>query len=939
MSNAFDQLEEIKTLISSNSKQNKSFGYSSLLHFQEQSTSIPSAVQALAQNVRSLIASIVCDISDDDEETAAQALKCLGFMIYHPSLVATVLVDDASFVLQSLTKLIMATKLKSVCNLGVWCISIQQLNASFLAAHFHSLLRAVVYALDNPIGSLSTTFEALQERIWGSWLKLLLAVMKLAAQLSENMRELSHIWVLPICRRLLSSDKKERDMSERCLLKIKSTMFPPTLALSKWEEVEPSYVVFYKNILVVSVCIADPLDNITRVKALAEEMKQNLLSRMKDLINQDVKIQTIQAWGWFICLLGSPAMKKNRHLMNDMLKVPELTFPDHNPQVQIASLVAWEGLIDTLIHLPTLPCATNRDVENGYQNLRTPRGNIHDIQENAVLKSVKLIMTPLIGIISSKCEVSVSSSCMNTWCYLLHKLDTCINRTSVIKLVLDPFLEAVFQNGPHGKNIWSWNLCLELLDDFILAKFKDVNCDTNGLVTDNLSARTSALGPSTSGKYYWKLYPIKWLPWDLSQVDFFINIISIITCHLSMEKVSCEDRNSACGAVLKIFRSVIKAVQMELKNLAIDYKDIMLCLNSILRFTAKICEDLSSEGKRSNGMHHASLSFIEAVIEELEPSILGSSLYKVAIDLKCIENQLSGNDIKHAKVLGMSFVTYMDMVSPVVYLMVIYIYELVGLTLNKPKMEFIMQKSHKFFKFLFSSCDPLEVLLATNGLLYEHTRYGRMQIWVAITEELKEWIDSVKDLSFLNKESDSTYCLAICHLLSYPFFIYRCLLPTSTPVEVRSSLEETPVSSERSLELELVIEVWKSLYASVSTSKIEYSTRSSFPEDLCSVINGCLDCSTSMLVSSTGVNSSNEDLDLDLLCLSGDVVIFILEHITTSEISSRSAKTELDGGCKISGEINNILGLAARPDPGDPILMQLSSVLHLGALCLSSCFI
>lgn len=69
MSNSCDHLEEIKTLISSNSEQNKSFGYSSLLHFQEQSTSIPSAVQALAQNVRSLIASIVCDISDDDEET------------------------------------------------------------------------------------------------------------------------------------------------------------------------------------------------------------------------------------------------------------------------------------------------------------------------------------------------------------------------------------------------------------------------------------------------------------------------------------------------------------------------------------------------------------------------------------------------------------------------------------------------------------------------------------------------------------------------------------------------------------------------------------------------------------------------------------------------------------------------------------------------------
>lgn len=71
-------------------------------------------------------------------------------------------------------------------------------------------------------------------------------------------------------------------------------------------------------------------------------MKQKLLSGMKDLINQGMKVQTIQAWGWFIRLLGSQAMKKNRHLINNMLKIPELTFPDHNPQVQIASLVFLE---------------------------------------------------------------------------------------------------------------------------------------------------------------------------------------------------------------------------------------------------------------------------------------------------------------------------------------------------------------------------------------------------------------------------------------------------------------------------------------------------------------------------------------------------------------------------------------------------------------------
>lgn len=74
-------------------------------------------------------------------------------------------------------------------------------------------------------------------------------------------------------------------------------------------------------------------------QALGEDMKRKLLSGMKDLMNQGMKVQTIQAWGWFIRLLGSYAMKKSRHLINDMLKIPELTFPDNNPQVQIASLV------------------------------------------------------------------------------------------------------------------------------------------------------------------------------------------------------------------------------------------------------------------------------------------------------------------------------------------------------------------------------------------------------------------------------------------------------------------------------------------------------------------------------------------------------------------------------------------------------------------------
>jgi telomere-associated protein RIF1 len=52
--------------------------------------------------------------------------------------------------------------LQAICNLAVWCISVQQLEASVVEDKASPLLNAIVYALDNPFGSLSTTFEAAQ---------------------------------------------------------------------------------------------------------------------------------------------------------------------------------------------------------------------------------------------------------------------------------------------------------------------------------------------------------------------------------------------------------------------------------------------------------------------------------------------------------------------------------------------------------------------------------------------------------------------------------------------------------------------------------------------------------------------------------------------------------------------------------------------------------
>jgi len=60
---------------------------------------------------------------------------------------------------------------------------------------------------------------------------------------------------------------------------------------------------------------------------------------MKELLKQGKKVEALQAWGWFICILGSYSLK-TRQLVNEMLKIPEQTFSDPDPQVQIASQVS-----------------------------------------------------------------------------------------------------------------------------------------------------------------------------------------------------------------------------------------------------------------------------------------------------------------------------------------------------------------------------------------------------------------------------------------------------------------------------------------------------------------------------------------------------------------------------------------------------------------------
>ncbi|KAL3655844.1 hypothetical protein CASFOL_000240 [Castilleja foliolosa] len=779
MADLSKQIEEIEALLSS---QNKALAYAKLLHLQEISAVEPSALVTLADSSHTILSSIVVDISESDEEIAAQALKCLGFMIYHPSIVASIGGDDTNVIIQSLVKVIATTKIKSVCNLGVWCISVQQFSSSLLDQHFQPLLRAVTHALDNPIGSLSITFEAMQ------------AVVKLTSSLTEQMRNMSSVWTPPIYRRLVSVHKRDRDMSERCLLKIMPLICPPPITLSK---------------------------------ALATDMKKKLLLDVKELLDQGMKIQSLQAWGWFIRLLG-PYATKDKHLVNEMLKILEQTFSDFDPQVQIASLVAWEGLVDALIE---------PDFQAGITNLKTSECNNTQAKADRYSKRINLIMAPIVGIMSSKCDVSVYASCLNTWSYLLHKLEASVSCQLVTKTVWEPIIKVIFKAGPDNKNIWLWDFCLDLFESLILN-------------------RNTTAGHLASGKCPLRHYPINCSTWNLSQLDFFVNMISIL---INRNSLSSE-------AALRLFGSLLETVQKSLRCVSVSYDEVIHCLDTIFGFLEKICT-INSDDDSNYYCPHTCLKFLKAVTERLEPSILEFPLYKVSLEIKCSKKLERATDIRCADICFMDFE---DKVLPVMYVGSLYFCVVVNSSLKAPEYDSLLQQLEGYFMFLLSSCNPQEVLRAFSYLLYKNTTFDNsLHIWVVLVNCLK------KDQSVLKMEADNISYSIILHILSYPFALWSM----------------SPIG----LELQIVIDLWTSLYVSVD----QEAAKSCFSGGLCAIINGCIE----------RVALTEQEKSSGGFCqLCGNVFICVLKQLTLS-LSSKGRECLDRDGRKVN--VTNMVVLAA----------------------------
>lgn len=594
---------------------------------------------------------------------------------------------------------------------------------------------------------------------------------------------------------------------------------------------------------------------------------------------------------------------------------------------------AWECLVDALLpsEIIDLLMKTPRDVIQRTGPTPSASWRQCDDEINCLLKIINVMMMPLRGIIASKCDVSVHSCCLNTWRYLLHKLDLVVNHPSVIETALWPILKAVFSRGPDHQSFGLWISCVDLLDEFVLSKVKVGEMTmTVEEHSDDLVNKGTLAGPSINCKASWKDFAVKWLPWDISNLDLHLQMIGTIVSPELMETVTSENKIQAFNAALKIFRSVVKGVQVELKRLSTHHDRIQICIKTILKFTKEVCETINLE-QNANQLLWIALDFVKVIREELETSILASPLYWVSLDLKYIHDLQCSETIDYPNVsdLGVGSLAYMDMISPIDYTTILYLSVIARSVLGMSDMDgIILAMQHS--NFLFCTVNPLINLHAIVCFLYMHLgkpvlgRLSWLPLWKFIAKGLKEHVDGVNDLSHLTTDGAIATYDGVRWFLSYPFFILLFPEKVFTSRGIGKLSEKQLISSESELELEPVIEAWKSLFDSYShASQILTSSMNNFTEGLCELLARVLDENISILQDSIE-SLKMKPQKIITVSVYGEVVIHMLNHIqaldvatSKSKVSNKgsdniSLKNKGSGNCRQCSSIKNIFGLVAR---------------------------
>eukprot|EP01018_Ginkgo_biloba_P014564 Gb_29915 [translate_table: standard] len=449
------------------------------------------------------------------------------------------------------------------------------------------------------------------------------------------------MWAASIYERLLSFDRMERELADNCLHKLKSNLLPPTRLLAK---------------------------------IVAEGMEDHLLACMERMIEtQFYKISVVRAWGWFISLLGSHILE-NRVLVNRMLKILERTFLDMDIEVRIASQVSWKAMID--IFLP--PSTKNRldqkiEEETPAWAMPNSVGGSQDPLVQLTSKRMKLLMTPLLGTMTIEKSAKSRNSCWKTFIYILQKLGCSVNKASVLQFMLVPMFESIFKSGRNNWNMWVWDSCMSLFEEYVSLKIND-------------KPHRSIL--PIEGQ------PIKWLPWKLCHLEFLLRIFrSLWKCYVG-DLTGSDNRKLCLKCALRIWRLVLKGLDMEVKDAAESSIEHQTAVHLILKLVNSISNEavLLFESSHDKDLVFSVWFFLECLVVELKPLVLASSLYKLPINLGKVKGALVSPmaDQTAAGPVGndpsfMSCVQHEEMVTPIVYAAMIWLKLVANLGLHVRK--------------------------------------------------------------------------------------------------------------------------------------------------------------------------------------------------------------------------------------------------------------
>jgi telomere-associated protein RIF1 len=458
------------------------------------------------------------------------------------------------------------------------------------------------------------------------------------------------------------------------------------------------------------------------------------------------------------------------------------------------SQVSWTKLVDAFFPSQATEIVVQQTVISPLKPIE---------QASAQVKRIRLIMVPLCRVLSRSRNIALSSSCLSTWHYLLHRLGNLINHLPILEAAFGPILKIVFSFGISDQNKPLWSFCLNLFHDFVSSKNR-YREDLCAPVNQNLLAQSC-----THIKALLDVQHIKWLPWDISCFHFQLDILGIILKPELFQDMIPEMLVIVMDSATEIFRFLLQGIQIELREQH-AYEQVNECITNVCTFAKKLLLDhiVKNSVNKCATLLEFGLRFVKVIVDELDHSLLASENIEVCLDIEHIKDNQHAEYSPKVSLPRIRSLSYMEMASPAVYVAALSLS-----MISQYTGELSHRDAEKLVLILASSLDVLESFHTAVSFMYmqigrptyNRERLKWLMVWNLYAKQLNR-----KIISYLETDSALSYHDVLHQFFCYPFLIFLNAENSS----------ESSVSVLQDLEVESTIEIYRSLSTNSCNSKL-----------------------------------------------------------------------------------------------------------------------